>query len=173
MRKPQAKKKEEKPYALDDKDRAILKILLEDARTPITKIAKEAKLSHDAVMYRIKKMKEAGVVEKFVAVLNPAKIGLPIWGDVAFSLWNLTPSRHDGWIKFLKFHPYIAAVWNLSGKYEWFIEIYAESLAQFNEIVSEMKIKFSDIIKESETLFVLKEIKAEQIFPQKYKGINS
>jgi DNA-binding Lrp family transcriptional regulator len=160
-----------KDFVLDEKDRAILKLLLEDGRMPLTLMAPKVKLSHDAVKYRIEQMKKAGVITAFVPVINPAKIGLPIWGDVIFSLWNVTPERYAEWIKYLKYHPFVAAVWNLSGRFEWFVEIYTPDLAKFNEIVSETKMKFSDIIKDSETLFVLKEIKAQQLYPTNYPGI--
>jgi len=160
-----------KEYKLDEKDKAILRLLLKDARMPLTVIAPKVKLSHDAVRYRIAQLKEAGVIKSFVAVIDPGRIGLPIWGDVIFSLWNVTPHRYEEWVKYLKNHAFVAAVWNLSGRYEWFVEIYTPDLAQFNEIVNEIKMKFSDIIKDSETLFVLKEIKAEQLYPATYPGI--
>ncbi len=157
---------------IDDKDKEILRILLKDSRTPITKMAKKVKMSHDAVKYRINRMKMNGTITSFTVVLDPSKIGLPIWGDVMITLWNLKPERYKEFIEYLKNHPYVAAIWNFSGKYQWFIEIYTESLVQFNDVFTEIITKFSDIIKDTETFFVLKEIKARQTLPEKYPGIN-
>jgi len=157
---------------IDDKDKEILRILLKDSRTPVTKMAKKVKVSHDAVKYRINRMKEKEIITSFTVVLDPSKIGLPIWGDVMITLWNLKPERYKEFIEYLKGHPYVAAIWNFSGKYQWFIEIYTESLAQFNDVFTEIVTKFSDIIKDTETFFVLKEVKARQILPEKYPHIN-
>ncbi len=160
-----------KKAKLDKKDRKILSILIKNARMPLTKIAKKVGLSHDAVRYRINKLKKDRIITDFTAVIDPAKLGFPIWGDVALSLWNLNDERSKEFIKYLKTHPNIVAVWNLSGKFEWFIEIYTETLEEFNNIVSKIKIKFSDIIKDSEILLVMKEIKAKQIYPETYPGL--
>jgi len=165
------KAKIEKPIMLDEKDRKILRILISNARTPLTKISKEVRLSHDAVNYRIKRMRDAGVIEVFTTVINPAKLGYPIWGEILISLWNLTDQKYKDFLNYIKTHPNISAIWNMSGKYEWWIEIYTKDLANFNEIVNEFKIKFSDIIKDSESFFVLKEVKAWQSLPMLIPGI--
>jgi DNA-binding Lrp family transcriptional regulator len=161
----------EKPIVLDEKDKKILRILMKNARTPLTIISKDVRLSHDAVNYRIKRMKEAGIIEVFTSVINPAKLGYPIWGEILISLWNLTEDKHKEFLKYIENHMNISAIWNMSGKYEWWIEIYTRDLAEFNEIVNELKIKFSDIIKDSETFFVLKEVKAWQSLPTLIPGI--
>lgn len=157
---------------IDKKDAKILNILLNDSRTPTTQIARSVGISHDAVKYRIKNLREAGIIKSFTVVLDLAKVGLPVWGDVVFSLWNLKKERYEEWIRYLEHHPYIAAIWNLSGRYEWFVEVYAESLEKFNDIVGETKMKFSDIIKDSETLFVLRELKAKQFLPPTFERLS-
>jgi DNA-binding Lrp family transcriptional regulator len=156
---------------LDEKDKKILRLLLNDSRTPLTTISREVRLSHDAVNYRIKRLKESGVIQAQTIVINPSKLGYPIWGEILISLCNLTEEKHAAFLKYIKTHPNISAIWNMSGKYEWWIEIYTKDLADFNEIVSELKIKFSDIIKDSETFFVLKEVKAWQSVPMFVPGI--
>jgi Lrp/AsnC family leucine-responsive transcriptional regulator len=61
---------------LDQLDIAILACLQEDARTIAETIGAKVGLSAAAVQRRIKRLREAGVIEREVAVLSPAALGL-------------------------------------------------------------------------------------------------
>lgn len=146
-------------FKIDKTDRTILNMLVENSRMSNLEIGKALGISHDAVRYRIEKLVEAGIILNFTVNVNPTELGLPIWGDLIVSVWNLTEKRYKEWVEYLKNNSNIVAVWNLSGKYEWFIEIFTTDLGKFNEITNEIKLKFSDIIKDMESAFVLKELK--------------
>lgn len=60
---------------LDEIDKQILTILHEEGRISYTDLGKRVDLSRVAVQARINQLIEAGVIEKFTAVINPAKIG--------------------------------------------------------------------------------------------------
>lgn len=55
---------------LDAVDLGILKILHEDARTPIFDIAKKLRVSRPTVKARINKMLKAGVIKRFAAIVD-------------------------------------------------------------------------------------------------------
>ncbi|MCG3749244.1 MULTISPECIES: Lrp/AsnC family transcriptional regulator [unclassified Amycolatopsis] len=61
---------------LDQLDLAILSCLQTDARTIAEVIGSKVGLSAAAVQRRIKRLREAGVIEREVAVLSPAALGL-------------------------------------------------------------------------------------------------
>ena len=145
---------------LDKTDKQIINALLKNSRLSNLELGRPLELSHDVIRYRIEKLVRDGVIKKFSIEIDPAKLGLQIWGDLIISVWNLTPKRYAEFLSYLKNNPNIAAVWNLSGRYEWFIEIYTTDLQKFNEITNEIKLKFSDIIKDMESAFVLNEIKS-------------
>lgn len=145
---------------LDKIDKQIINALLKNSRLSNLELGRQLGLSHDVIRYRIEKLVRDGVIKKFSIEIDPAKLGLQIWGDLIISVWNLTPKRYAEFLSYLKNNPNIAAVWNLSGRYEWFIEIYTTDLQKFNEIANDIKLKFSDIIKDMESAFVLNEIKS-------------
>ena len=60
---------------LDIKDKKILTLLMTDSRTPVSKIAKEVKLSRDAVDYRIKQLINKGVILGFIPTLHMRRLG--------------------------------------------------------------------------------------------------
>ena len=67
-------------FELDDKDRRILNLLQENSRTSYLSIAGELCVSEATVRYRVKKLIDNGVINKFTALLDPKKIGYSITG---------------------------------------------------------------------------------------------
>ncbi len=60
---------------LDAIDRRILNALQRDGRLQNVDLAKEVGLSPSPCLRRVRLLEEAGVIERSVAVLNPAKVG--------------------------------------------------------------------------------------------------
>jgi len=60
---------------LDAIDRHILNALQRDGRLQNVELAKEVGLSPSPCLRRVRLLEEAGVIERYVAVLNAAKIG--------------------------------------------------------------------------------------------------
>ena len=69
-------KKSEVVIELDDKNKDILKFLETDGRVQYKEIADKLDISSDTVKYRIDKMREQGVIDSFVPVINYNKLGL-------------------------------------------------------------------------------------------------
>ena len=67
-------------FELDGKDRRILNLLQENSRTSYLSIAGELCVSEATVRYRVKKLIDNGVINKFTALLNPKKIGYSTTG---------------------------------------------------------------------------------------------
>ncbi len=63
---------------LDRIDRKILNILQQDANKSLEEISKELKMSKSAIHYRIKRMQEKGIIQKFMALVDPLKVGCDI-----------------------------------------------------------------------------------------------
>ena len=74
---------------LDETDKQILSILHEEGRVSYTDLGKRVNLSRVAVQHRIQHLLDAGVIEKFTAVINPAKIGRHV---SVFLMWRWSRS---------------------------------------------------------------------------------
>ena len=68
-------KKEDKQVSLDGIDKAILRVLMENARTPVQEIARQLDLSGSAVHQRLKKLEDANLIKGSYLKLNPASLG--------------------------------------------------------------------------------------------------
>lgn len=73
---------------LDSFDRAILRILQRNAKTPQRTIAEAINLSAAAVQRRIAAMERAGIIERNVAMVDPAALGLGITAIVSVQLMD-------------------------------------------------------------------------------------
>ena len=60
---------------IDKIDRQIISILMEDAKTPYTDIAKKAFVSSGTVHVRMKKLEKMGIVKGSSLIIDPAKMG--------------------------------------------------------------------------------------------------
>src|SRR6187551_2826700 len=64
------------PGKLDEIDKRILRALQRDGRLSNVELANEIGLSPSPCLRRVRLLEEAGVIDRYVAVLDPAKIGL-------------------------------------------------------------------------------------------------
>lgn len=64
------------PLKLDQIDRRILRALQRDGRLQNTELAREVGLSPSPCLRRVRLLEEAGVIERYAALLSPARLGL-------------------------------------------------------------------------------------------------
>jgi len=69
---------------LDDTDREILRLLLEDARRPYSDIAERVDLSPPAVSDRVERLQDIGLVRRFTADIDRSMLreGVPVLVDL-------------------------------------------------------------------------------------------
>ena len=62
--------------ALDKLDRAILRSLQQNGRETYDVIGEQVGLSPSAVLRRVKRLEESGVIDSYVALVRPETVGL-------------------------------------------------------------------------------------------------
>ncbi len=71
---------------MDDIDRRILAILIEDGRIPIVELAEKVGLSPTPCRKRIANMEDEGVISRYGAIIDPERAGYPITAFVSVEL---------------------------------------------------------------------------------------
>jgi len=66
------------PVALDETDRALIVALAEDARRPVSELARLVGLSAPSTAERIRRLKAQGVIERFTVQLDPRALGFTL-----------------------------------------------------------------------------------------------
>ena len=99
---------------MDAADRAILKALAKNARTPIKQLAQEAYLSSPAASARMERLEKSGVITGYQARLNLQALGFHI---LAFVNISMPPERKASLIEFAEACPNVLECHHVTGNY--------------------------------------------------------
>ena len=127
-----AEEKEAASTALDRVDRDILRLITVDASLSLAQIAKQVGLTPTPCWKRIRRMEQEGNILRRVAVLEPARIGLPVAVFVAVE----TADHSAAWLE--KFHavvatmPEIVDAWRMSGDVDYLLHVVVADIAAYD-----------------------------------------
>lgn len=144
---------------LDEADKKILRLLSSQGRLSIAEISNRLKISRDVVKYRIEKLISNEVIQGFVAVANPTKLGLPNMVLVSIAIHPINAQREKQLINYVRAAPYVVYAAKTIGKWGLHIEVYSKHNKHLDEILNELREKFSDIITDMEITSVIEEYK--------------
>ena len=71
---------------LSDADKTLLRALQRDGRATNAELSAVAHMSESACLRRVKALEQAGVIERYAAIVNPAAVGRPLSVFVTLSL---------------------------------------------------------------------------------------
>lgn len=83
----------EKVLTLDDLDKRILNIMQSDASQTNNELARHVHASPPTCLRRVKRMVDAGVIERQVAIVTPAAVGARLTALVEITLDNQAAER--------------------------------------------------------------------------------
>jgi len=63
------------PVALDETDRLLLAALAQDARQPVSELARQVGLSAPSTAERVRRLEAQGVIERFTVQIDPRALG--------------------------------------------------------------------------------------------------
>src|SRR3982750_2691722 len=78
---------------LDKLDRQILRKLQDDGRATYDQLAEQVGLSASAVLRRVKRLEESGVIDRYVALVKPEAVGLGLTAYLNVRLEKHTESH--------------------------------------------------------------------------------
>ncbi len=118
--------------ALDTVDRQILRLLSEDATLSLADIAGRVGLTPTPCWKRIRRMEQDGIIQKRVAVVDPARIGLPVSVFV-----EVETADHSGaWLaRFAEVIGGMAEVvdaWRMSGDVDYLLHVVVADIAAYD-----------------------------------------
>lgn len=120
---------------LDEKDKKILEILQVEAMLPIRAIAEKISLSFTPTYGRIKHLEEQGVIEKYVAKVNPKEIGLKITAYCNLKLTDRSKEARESFEATLKEMSEIMEAVAYSGQSDYLLKIVAEDIDAYNRFL--------------------------------------
>ncbi len=123
---------------LDEFDRAILRILQKDNRTPQQKIGEAVNLSAPSVQRRIRRMEAEGVIAANVAQINPQAVGLPLTIFVSVELASETPAEIDAIKTAFSNAPEVQQCFYVTGDIDFVLIVVTESMSAYEDFTRRM-----------------------------------
>jgi Lrp/AsnC family leucine-responsive transcriptional regulator len=152
------------PFDLDAVDRSLLNALQQDGRATVGELAERVALSPSPCWRRVRQLEESGLISGYHAHLDRQRAGWGVLGFVQLGLHNHTAEVTAAFEREVQALPQVLACHNLSGRYDYQLEVVAPSLEVFAEFVR-TRIRSLPGVREISTSFSLKEIKRTVALP--------
>ena len=119
---------------MDEIDLRIVKILLSDARTPNTRIAKAVGLSATGCKARIRRLEQRGVIASYTISISEATPSAQKF--VMVKLDSTTQRAQDSFLRYLRSREDVVEVHRLEGVYEYMIVLSELGIQDHAEVVT-------------------------------------
>lgn len=135
----------------DPVDIRILKLLQADSQISYTEMSKTLRMTPAAIHKRIKRLKSAGIIDRFTVLLDAQKLGKKLKAFVGIST---APGSCREVIGVLENRPEILEIHEIAGEHDLFVKIVTEDTLTLNRILHE--IDSIPGVSTTRTLIVLK-----------------
>jgi Lrp/AsnC family transcriptional regulator, leucine-responsive regulatory protein len=149
---------------LDAADRRILRVLQRDGRIAVTALAEEVGLSATPCLRRIRRLEEAGVIARYAAMVDPARVGLPIQAFVQVALSSHAEEVVEAFHKALAAREEVLAAWAMSGDMDYMLHVVAADLDAYADFALKALLRMPGV-KETKSAFVLTALKPPGAVP--------
>lgn len=136
---------------MDEIDRRIVKLLVEDGRTSVTDLADAVHLSLSAASQRLRRLQESGAIEQFTVRLGGAATGRPVEALVDLQLSPGSP--WEGIDQALREHEDVVDAVHLTGGFDYQIRIRSRSIQDLDDALRWLKESMG--VRETSTRIVL------------------
>ena len=116
------------PVHLDEKDKAILRLLQSDAKITVREIAAQVHLSTTPVHERIKRMEDEGVILQYAALINYSKVRKGLMAICYISLKEHNKRSGAKFIKTIQELPEVIEFYIISGQFDFMLKVVAENM---------------------------------------------
>ncbi|PKR55674.1 ArsR family transcriptional regulator [Thalassospira marina] len=143
--------------ALDQFDRKILALLQENARLTGSELAEKVGLSAAACLRRVQRLRETGVIERDIAIVDPRVFGKRM---TVIVLLTLNSDRHDRYQLLraeLEKTPEITQCDHVTGAHDIVLRVQVADMEEYADFVDRVLVR--PYIKRYESLAVLGHIK--------------
>lgn len=150
------------PLALDEKDRAILRLLQHNARITVKEISDKVHLSTTPVHERIKRMEDTGVIKQYAALVDHAQVKKGLMVICYVSLRQHNKNAGAKFIKMIQEMNEVIECYNISGEFDFMLKVVVEDMnAYYNFHVN--KLSEAENIGHVQSVFVMGVIKQTHV----------
>ncbi|HEV2605615.1 MAG TPA: Lrp/AsnC family transcriptional regulator [Microvirga sp.] len=152
------------PTTLSSVDLSILSAVQENAARTTESLAADAMTSVSTAQRRLQRLRETGVIEREVAVLNPKALGVPLTLIVELEVERDRPELLPALHSWLSGAAEVQSGWQVTGRGDYLLVVLAASVESFDEFMAELMAANRNVRKFSTSL-ALKTLKRTMSVP--------
>ncbi len=153
---------------LETIDRRILRALQIDGRVTYDALAAEVGLSPSAVLRRVRRLEESGVIAAYVALVPPEKVGLGLTAYINVRLEKHTETHKrnpmDLFRAAVQTWPEVVECVALTGEMDYLLRVLVQDMAHYARFISETLLKHPSV-QDCKTSFMLDRVKGTTAVP--------
>ena len=132
MEKPsETEKMPSEAISLDEKDKAILRLLQADAKITVREIATKVHLSTTPVHERIKRMEDTGVILRYATLVDHSKVRKGLMAICYVSLKEHNKRSGSRFIKTIQELPEVVECYIISGEFDFMLKVVADNMDDY------------------------------------------
>jgi Lrp/AsnC family leucine-responsive transcriptional regulator len=156
------------PDAIDRLDRAILRRLQADGRETCEVMGAAIGLSASAVLRRIKKLEEHGVIDRYVALVRPEALGLGLMAYVNVRLEKRADGNKrnpmDEFRASVQTWPEVVECTALTGEMDFLLRLVLKDMGAYSRFMMDTLLRHP-AVQDCKTSFVMDRVKATTALP--------
>ena len=155
-------------HTIDKLDKAILRRLQANGRETYDVIGEQVGLSPSAVLRRVKRLEESGVIDRYVALVQPETVGLGLTAylNVRLEKYTETSKRNpmDVFRASVQTWPEVVECSSLTGEMDYLLRVVVQDMAHYSRFIMDTLLKHPSV-QDCKTSFVLDSVKATTAVP--------
>jgi len=149
---------------LDETDRNILRILQREGRITNANLSKRIGISAPAMLERVKRLESAGVITRFVALVDPEQIGVGAIAFVRVSLAAHQLPKVDQFSAKIRQMEEVLECYQVSGSDDYILKVALKNVRDYRDFTFK-KLATIEGVQSINSSFVLDTIKYQTALP--------
>lgn len=153
---------------LDAVDRRILRALQSNGRVTYDELASQVSLSASAVLRRVKRLEEQGVIAGYVALVSPEHVGLSLTAYINVRLEKHADGHQrspmDAFMAAVQTWPEVVECAALTGEMDYLLRVVVQDMAHCSRFIMDSLLKHPSV-QDCKTSFVMRRLKSTTAIP--------
>ncbi|MCK0207818.1 Lrp/AsnC family transcriptional regulator [Starkeya koreensis] len=149
---------------IDETDRRILAALQQDAHMTMERLAELVGLSPSPCARRVRNLEAAGVIKRYVAVVDQEKVGLPVSVFASIRLERQREDELDRFARAIARWPEIVECYLMTGQRDYLLRIVVKDLPAYEAFLKRTLTRLEGVAS-IESSFALSQVKHAQALP--------
>ena len=155
-------------HTIDKLDKAILRRLQANGRETYDVIGEQVGLSPSAVLRRVKRLEENGVIDRYVALVQPESVGLGLTAyiNVRLEKYTETSKRNpmDVFRASVQTWPEVVECVSLTGEMDYLLRVVVADMQHYSRFIMDTLLKHPSV-QDCKTSFVMDRVKVTTAVP--------